>query len=77
MTEWLLLLLLVPAIVVPVVLLFGFAGCGFEGYVPLSAPIIESAIGTSVSSIRLTWMIKPGIVTHEAETSRAIIAGEV
>jgi hypothetical protein len=27
MTEWLILLLLVPAIVVPVVLLVGFAGC--------------------------------------------------
>jgi hypothetical protein len=27
MAEWLLLLLLVPAIVVPVVLLVGFAGC--------------------------------------------------
>jgi hypothetical protein len=30
MAEWLLLLLLVPAIVVPVVLLVGFAGCSFE-----------------------------------------------
>jgi hypothetical protein len=30
MAEWLLLLLLVPAIVVPVVLLVGFAGCVFE-----------------------------------------------
>jgi hypothetical protein len=35
MAEWLLLLLLVPAIVVPVVLLVGFAGCHFE---PGSAP---------------------------------------
>lgn len=28
MTEWLALILLVPAVVVPLVLLFGFAGCG-------------------------------------------------
>jgi hypothetical protein len=28
--EWLTLLLLVPAIVLPMVLLFGFAGCSFE-----------------------------------------------
>jgi hypothetical protein len=31
MTEWLVLLLLVPAVVVPVVLLVGFAGCTFHG----------------------------------------------
>ena len=30
MIEWLALILLVPAILVPIVLLFGFAGCGFE-----------------------------------------------
>src|SRR5262249_25626549 len=30
MAEWLILLLLVPAIVVPVVLLIGFAGCSFD-----------------------------------------------
>jgi hypothetical protein len=65
MTEWLLLLLLVPAIVVPVVLLFGFAGCGFEGqaFPSFSPPLIKSAMGTSVSSIRLTWMINDPTAT--------------
>ena len=43
MTEWLLLLLLVPAIVVPVVLLFGFAGCRFEpGRAPPDGPILTA-----------------------------------
>lgn len=72
MTEWLLLLLLVPAIVVPVALLFGFAGCGFQGHaVPfLPAPIIESATGTSVSTIRLTWMIDPTATDIEFERTK-------
>jgi hypothetical protein len=54
MAEWLILLVLVPAIVVPVVLLVGFAGCGFEhGLGP--RPVIESAVATGSSSIRLAW----------------------
>src|SRR5690349_5038402 len=66
MTEWLLLMLLVPVVVVPVVLLFGFAGCdrvfGLQHVDPVDppppGPIID-AKGTSVSTIRLTWMIDP------------------
>jgi hypothetical protein len=56
MIEWLLLLLLVPAVVLPVVLLLGFAGCGFEGqagpYLPL---VISSATATSPNTVTLTW----------------------
>jgi hypothetical protein len=55
MPEWLILVLLVPAIVVPVVMLIGFVGCNF---VPGAAPffiIIDSAVGASPSSILLTW----------------------
>jgi hypothetical protein len=63
MTEWLILLLLVPAIVVPVVLLVGFAGCdrvlGLQHVdtpppVPI-VPVIVSAEGKSGTAITLTW----------------------
>jgi len=45
MIEWLALILLVPAILVPIVLLFGFAGCGFNAYVglPEEPPMPEKA----------------------------------
>jgi len=53
MGDWLILLLLVPAIVAPVVLLIGFAGCKFEhGTV---GPAIDSAVGTGPNTINLTW----------------------
>jgi hypothetical protein len=56
MIEWLLLLLLVPAVVLPVVLLLGFAGCGFEGqgtpYFPL---VISSATATNPNTVKLAW----------------------
>jgi hypothetical protein len=64
MTEWLLLVLLVPGIVVPVVLLCGFAGCnaiyGLEPTVPIKpGPVIDS-ISQTVSAITLTWMVDQG-----------------
>jgi len=52
MAEWLILLLLVPAIVVPVVLLAGFAGCEF---LPCPAAVVDSAVGQDVSTITVTW----------------------
>jgi hypothetical protein len=62
MAEWLLLLLLVPAIVVPVVLLVGFAGCdrvfGIQSFPPPPPPpppILVSAEGKSGSIIHLIW----------------------
>jgi hypothetical protein len=55
--EWLVLVVLVPAILVPVVLLWGFAGCTFT--VPISSdtqrPTNLRAKGISVSAIALTW----------------------
>ena len=56
MIEWLLLLLLVPAVVLPVVLLLGFAGCGFEGQGGPSVPlVITGATATSPSTVKLNW----------------------
>lgn len=58
MAEWLILLLLVPAIVVPVVLFAGFAGCSFEPGTSgpeAPVPIILLARGRDVSTIRLIW----------------------
>jgi hypothetical protein len=58
MAEWLILLLLVPAIVAPVVLVLGFAGCGFHGAsLPLPEPTIDSATGTSFNTISVAWGI--------------------
>jgi hypothetical protein len=53
MLEWLILTLLVPAIVVPAVLLLGFAGCGF--YISAGGLIFESAVPKDYSTITLTW----------------------
>ncbi len=58
--EWTLLCLLVPAILLPVVLLFGFAGCDrFYGVdpvgVPPTAPVMLTGRPLSSSSIVLSW----------------------
>jgi hypothetical protein len=57
-TEWLILLLAVAAIVVPVVLLFGFAGCdalfGLD-HITRVPPVIVSATGTGVDTIAVEW----------------------
>jgi hypothetical protein len=56
-TEWLVLLLAAAAIVVPVVLLFGFAGCDavFDlTHIP-KRPLIVSATGTAVDTIAVEW----------------------
>jgi hypothetical protein len=71
MTEWLSLLILVPAIVAPAVLLFGFAGCAYyPGAVPLAIPMILSANGKSASIITLTWMIDPAATAIEFERTQ-------
>ncbi|MCV6981464.1 hypothetical protein H7I53_14675 [Mycolicibacterium pulveris] len=75
MTEWLLLVLLVPAIVVPVVLLLGFAGCdevfGLDRIEePEPAPVIESATGKSLGVITLTWVIDPTATEIEFERTK-------
>ena len=55
MGDWLILLLLVPAIVVPVVLLVGFAGCEFDHGRLSSNLAIDSAKSKSLNAITLTW----------------------
>jgi hypothetical protein len=71
MAEWLILILLVPAIVAPVLLLVGFAGCTavldlddktFGTGTPDTPPtpekkviVIDSADGQDVITIKLTW----------------------
>jgi hypothetical protein len=62
MAEWLILLLLFPAIVVPAVLLVGFAGCDDSGDVfdpgpGADIPVIESAVAESLSAIVLIWQV--------------------
>src|ERR1700686_226505 len=75
MAEWLILLLLVPADVVPVVLLVGFAGCdqvfGLETVVippPVPVvPVIVSAVGKSGTVITLTWTYSGSAAEFEFE----------
>jgi fibronectin type III domain protein len=67
MTEWLILSLLVPAIVVPIVLLTGFAGCDVVYDLerpPLTVPMIDSVEGTSGKAIAVTWTYSHNDVTH-------------
>jgi hypothetical protein len=51
MTEWLTLLVVVPAVVAPIVLLFGFAGCASAS--PM--PDLMSVVGTGTRVMTLTW----------------------
>ena len=54
--EWVVLALVVPAVLIPVVLLWGFAGCDFNpGVLIFDPPSTVQAVGTSTSSIRVTW----------------------
>jgi hypothetical protein len=73
MAEWLILLLLVPAIVVPVVMLVGFAGCprdleDFTTAPRFPDPVIDSAVGTSACCITLNWISdNSGVENFEIE----------
>jgi hypothetical protein len=77
MAEWLILVFVVPAVIVPVVLLLGFAGCdrvfGLEP-INVAPPIISSAEGLSASIIRLTWSytLGPPATEFEFERTRAL-----
>ncbi len=53
--EWLILLLLVPAIVVSVVLFFGFAGCSFHAPPDLPPPVINSIEPTALKTLTVEW----------------------
>lgn len=54
--DWPILLFVIPAVVVPVVLLIGFAGCSFEhGVLPLEPPEIILAAPYDSQLVRLEW----------------------
>lgn len=62
--EWIILLVIVPVIVVPVVLLYGFAGCTFDPSVqpgnppapgPPATPTDLAATATDLDRIALAW----------------------
>jgi hypothetical protein len=61
MTEWLMLLLLVPAVLVPVVLLLGFAGCDLVFGLKLvpSPPTGVEARALGTRSIEVSWAYTP------------------
>jgi hypothetical protein len=58
MSHWFAILILIPAIVGPVALLVGFAGCdrvfGLTEITP-TVPIIDSATGKDGTTITLIW----------------------
>src|SRR3954469_10935817 len=69
--EWFVLIFLVPLIVVPIVLLCGFAGCGYSGVATGSgpAPGVETpsnlhAKATGVDTIELRWQNNTGGPTN-------------
>lgn len=65
--EWFVLLVVVPLILVPVVLLWGFSGCDFqEGVLPVDAPQNLRATGISTNEIVLTW--DPTLVSYSSVT---------
>jgi hypothetical protein len=70
MAEWLILLIVVPAIVVPVVMLVGFSGCDVVwsvDEVKKTPPAIESATGKNPSIITLTWKYGYQVQTFQFE----------
>lgn len=67
MAEWLVLLLLVPAVVLPVVYLLGFAGCSFEGQASYPPIHITMANATGPTTARVEWS---GGYASKAELSR-------
>jgi hypothetical protein len=77
MSEWLVLLLLVPIVLVPVILLFGFAGCFIkpdfspQPTVPdLLTPLNVAARPLETTAIRLSWSnAEPG-ATFEVERTK-------
>ena len=76
MAEWLILLLLVPAVVVPVVLLVGFAGCdrvfGFETVHPPETTFDETGAfsrdASSWEGFTLVQRIEPAGLTPTSRT---------
>lgn len=74
MVEWLILVILVPAVVVPVVLLVGFAGCdrvyGLERPPDPAPPIITAAQATGLSTILLGWTFEGTAENFQIERTK-------
>jgi hypothetical protein len=70
--EWVFLLLVVPAVVAPIVVLFRFAGCKFDPQAALNAPVVEVAIPLQPRGVVVRWrFISQEPATFEAERTRA------
>ncbi len=75
--EWLLLAVLIPAVVIPVVLLLGFAGC--ELVFQLKAPELPAPINLAAearrTSIVLTWE-DPSVSANTTYTVERVVSGQ-
>ena len=69
MSDSFVLLVVVPAIVASVVLLFGFAGCHFEHGILLDSPVIFQAVGMSETTIKVEWTYDKDTNAFEIERS--------
>jgi hypothetical protein len=75
MIEWLILLLLFPALVAAVVCLWGFAGCnqvfGLDPtHLIVSPPVNFAVASIGVNTIRLTWTGADTDVTYQVERTK-------
>ncbi len=73
MAEWAVLVLVVPAVLIPVVLLIGFAGC-YSVELKMQAPIIDSVVGVSLTSIEVAWTPRGPYQTFLIEVTTGGIA---
>jgi hypothetical protein len=70
MVDWLLLALAIPAILVPIVFLWGFGGCTFQPSAGISPPMNLMAVAGDVSLIQLAWTEASPNVQFEIERTR-------
>ena len=71
--DWLLLVLLLAAIIVPIVLLFGFAGCTYTPPVGRSTPTIVGATPLDAFTVELLWTDSNGVpATYEVERTKGM-----
>lgn len=69
--EWLLLAVFIPALVVPVVVLWGYAGCGFSNTVPIrETPINVAVAPTGATRLTVTWEETDMVAAVSAQLER-------